>query len=134
MNSDPVAKWEEILRSHYWDDLLQLAGSNHNKSIHVRFFELERWDPELSRELLEWPEQILGAARAALQPIDLPADISLDGVQVRIIDLPVHSRLEQKCESHRAEDQCHGLPGVALPAQSSIRANHIHTPALQWSD
>lgn len=100
MNSDPVAKWEEILRSHYWDDLLQLAGSNHNKSIHVRFFELERWDPELSRELLERPEQILGAARAALLQIDLPEDISLDGIQVRIIDLPDHFRIEQLNYAH----------------------------------
>lgn len=100
MSSDPVTKWEEILRSHYGDDLLHLAGSNHNKSMHVRFSELERWDPELSRELLERPEQILGAARAALQQIDLPADISLDGVQVRIIDLPDHFRIEQLKYAH----------------------------------
>ena len=24
MNSDPVARWEEILRSRYWDELLAL--------------------------------------------------------------------------------------------------------------
>jgi hypothetical protein len=28
MNSDPVARWEEILRSRYWDELLVLAGSD----------------------------------------------------------------------------------------------------------
>lgn len=100
MSSDPVSKWEEILRSHYCDDLLQLAGFNHHKSMHVKFSELERWDPELSRELLERPEQILGAAKAALQQIDLPADISLDGVQVRIIDLPDHFRIEQLKYAH----------------------------------
>lgn len=72
MNSDPVARWEEILRSHYWDDLLALAGSNHNKCLYVRFSGLERCDPGLAHELLESPEQMLGAARAAIPQIDLP--------------------------------------------------------------
>lgn len=99
MNSDPVARWEEILRSHYWYDLLALAGSSHNKSLYVRFSELEICDPDFAHELLERTEQMLGAARAALLQIDLPAGI-LDGVQVRITDLPGHFRIGQLNSAH----------------------------------
>ena len=90
MNSDPVASWEEILRSHYWEDLLALAGSSPNKSLYVRFSDLERCDPGFAHELLERPELMLGAAIAALLQIDLPADICRDEFQVRIVELPGH--------------------------------------------
>jgi hypothetical protein len=33
MNSDPVARWEEVLRSLYWDGMLALAGSNMSSRI-----------------------------------------------------------------------------------------------------
>jgi len=41
MNSDPVAWWEEILRSRYWDELLALAGSDTIR-LYVKFSDLER--------------------------------------------------------------------------------------------
>lgn len=100
MNSDPVARWEEILRSHYWDVLLALAGSSPNMSLYVRFSDLERCDPGFAHELLERPEQMLGAARAALLQIDLPADICRDGFQVRVVQLPGHFQIRQLNRAH----------------------------------
>jgi replicative DNA helicase Mcm len=101
MNSDPVARWEEILRSRYWDELLALAGSDTNKSsLYVKFSDLERCDPEFARELLERPEKMLGAARAALLQIDLPNDTNLDRVQVRITELPGRFRIGQLNSAH----------------------------------
>ena len=99
MNSDPMARWEAILRSHYWDDLLALAGSN-KTSLYVRFSDLERCDLEFARELLKSPEKMLGAARAALLQIDLPQDAQLDRVQVRITKLPGHFRIGQLNSAH----------------------------------
>ena len=61
MDSDPVARWEEILRSRYWDELPGLAGSEMS-SPYVKFSDLERCDPEFARELLERHEKMLGAA------------------------------------------------------------------------
>ena len=101
MNSDPVARWEEILRSRYWDELLALAGSDTNKSsLYVKFSDLERCDPEFARELLETPEKMLGAARAALLQIDLPKDAHLDRIQVRITKLPGRFRIGQLNSAH----------------------------------
>jgi replicative DNA helicase Mcm len=100
MNSDPAARWEEILRSRYWDELLVLAGSDNNKSIYVKFSDLERCDPEFARELLETPEKMLGAARAALLQIDLPNDTNLDRVQVRITEMPGRFRIGQLNSAH----------------------------------
>jgi replicative DNA helicase Mcm len=99
MNSDPVTRWEEILRSRYWDELLALAGSDMS-SIYVKFSDLERCDPEFARELLERPEKMLGTARAALHQIDLSKDVHLDRVQVRITELPGHFRIGQLNSAH----------------------------------
>ena len=101
MNSDPVTRWEAILRSRYWDEMLVLAGSDTNKSsLHVKFSDLERCDPEFARELLERPGKMLGAARAALLQIDLPKDAHLDRVQVRITELPGYFRIGQLDSAH----------------------------------
>ncbi|MFA6371155.1 MAG: hypothetical protein WCW68_00875 [Methanothrix sp.] len=100
MNTEPVARWEEILRSRYWDELLALAGSDTNKSIYAKFSDLERCDPEFASELLESPEKMLGSARAALLQIDLPNDTNLDRVQVRITELPGRFRIEQLNGAH----------------------------------
>ena len=56
MNSDPVARWEEILRFRYWDEMLALAGSDMS-SLYVKFSDLERCDTEFARELLEKPRK-----------------------------------------------------------------------------
>jgi replicative DNA helicase Mcm len=114
MNSDPVARWEEILRSHYWDGLLALSGSKSSKSLYVKFPDLERHSPEFSREILDRPEQMLGAARAALLQIDLPANTNLDGVQVRITGLPGHFKIGQLSSAH--VDRLIAVEGSVLKA------------------
>ena len=54
MPADPVVKWEEFLRSRYWDDLLELADSYPDeRSLTVRFPDLDRFDPEFAEELSE---------------------------------------------------------------------------------
>lgn len=116
MNSDPVARWEEILRSLYWDELLVLAGSDMS-SLYVKFSDLERCDPEFARELLEMPEKMLGAARAALLQIDLPKDAQLDRVQVRIIELPGRFRIGQINSAHI--DRLIGIEGRVVKADKA---------------
>lgn len=96
MNANLVVKWEEVLRSRYWDELLKLADSYPNeRSLIIRFSDLDKYDPDLAKELIENPEQILGAAKAALLDIDLPRDINLDQAHVRIIGLPKCFKIKQ---------------------------------------
>jgi replicative DNA helicase Mcm len=127
MNSDPVTIWEGVLRSHYWDDLLALAGSNSSKSLNVKFSDLERHNPEFSREILDRPEQMLGAARAALLRIDLPADTNQDGVQVRIIGLPVRFKIGQLSSAH--VDRLIAIEGTVLRADRA-RSRRVSSAVL----
>lgn len=101
MTADPVSKWEEFLRSRYWDELLELADSYPDeRSLVVRFPDLDRYDPEFAEELLESPEQNLEAARSALLEIDLPMDVYLERAHVRIVELPRHYKTRDLRSDH----------------------------------
>ncbi|MBN1324358.1 MAG: minichromosome maintenance protein MCM [Methanotrichaceae archaeon] len=101
MPSDPASDWEEFIRSRYWDDLLELAGSYPGeKSLKIRFPDLDRYDPEFADSLLEEPDKLLDAAREALLEIDLPFDVRLDHAHVRIVELPVHYKTRELRSDH----------------------------------
>ena len=101
MPDDPVAKWEEFLRSRYWDDLLELADSYPDeRSLTVRFSDLDRFDPEFAEELLETPEPLMEAAQAAILDLDLPMDVYLERAHVRIIELPRHFKTRELRSDH----------------------------------
>jgi replicative DNA helicase Mcm len=101
MSSDSVAKWEEFLRSRYWDDLLALADTYpENRSLEVKFPDLDRYDPDFADELLEGPEELLEAAGAALLEIDLPIEVYLDKAHVRIVELPQHYKTRELRSDH----------------------------------
>jgi len=101
MAADPIAKWEEFLRSRYWDELLELADSYPDeRSLIIRFPDLDRYDPDFAEELLDNPDQILEAAGATLLEIDLPMDVYLDRAHVRIVDLPRHYKTRELRSDH----------------------------------
>lgn len=101
MPADPVAKWEEFLRSRYWDDLLELADSYPDeRSLKIRFSDIDKFDPDFAEELMENPEQSLEAARAAMLELDLPMDVYMDRAHVRIEELPRHFKTRELRSDH----------------------------------
>jgi replicative DNA helicase Mcm len=101
MPSDPLAKWEEFLRSRYWDDLLELADSYPDeRSLEIRFPDIDKFDPDFAEELLENPEEILEAARAAMLELDLPMDVYMDRAHLRIVELPRHFKTRELRSDH----------------------------------
>jgi len=101
MTADPIIKWQEFIRSRYWDDLLELADSYPDKrSLKILFSDLDKFDPDFAEELLENPEQILEAAHAAMLELDLPMDVFLDGAHVRITELPRHYKTRELRSDH----------------------------------
>jgi len=101
MPADPVAKWAEFLRSRYWDELLKLADSYPDeRSLKIRFSDIDKFDSEFAEELLENPEQILEAAHAALLELDLPMDVYMDRAHVRIAELPRHFKTRELRSDH----------------------------------
>ncbi|HOT07643.1 MAG TPA: minichromosome maintenance protein MCM [Methanotrichaceae archaeon] len=101
MISDAVGKWEEFIRSRYWDDLLELAESYPaSRSLCLSFPDLDRYDPEFADELLENPDRILEAAHIALLEMDLPLEADLSGSHVRIFGLPRHYKTRELRSDH----------------------------------
>jgi len=101
MPADPVAKWEEFLRTRYWDELLELADSYPDeRSLTVKFSDIDRFDPEFAEELLDNPEPIMEAAHAALLELDLPMDVYMDRAHVRIAELPRHFKTRELRSDH----------------------------------
>ncbi|MCE8424361.1 MAG: minichromosome maintenance protein MCM [Candidatus Methanoperedens sp.] len=81
--------WEEFLKSYYWEKILDLAKDYPEKrSLNIQFFDLEQFDMELARELIEHPESVLKHANEALLALDLPSDVVFVNTHIRIIDLP----------------------------------------------
>ncbi|MCQ8903571.1 MAG: minichromosome maintenance protein MCM [Methanothrix sp.] len=101
MSYDPVSKWEEFIRSRYWDDLLKLAESYPStRSLIVDFSDLDRYDTEFADDLLENPDVMLDAAHSALQEIVLPVDVDLSGAHVRVVNLPQHLKTRDLRSDH----------------------------------
>ncbi|MDD1742407.1 MAG: minichromosome maintenance protein MCM, partial [Methanotrichaceae archaeon] len=89
MSADLVTKWEEFLRSRYWDDLLELADSYPDqRSLIIRFTDIDKFDHEFAEELLDNPEMLLETAKTALLELDLPIDVLLDKANLRIVEMP----------------------------------------------
>lgn len=101
MSYDPISKWEEFIRSRYWDDLLKLAESYPStRSLIVDFADLDRYDTEFADDLLENPDVMLDAAHTALQEIVLPVDVDLSGAHVRVVNLPQHLKTRDLRSDH----------------------------------
>lgn len=91
--TDTESKWDEklkrFLKDYYWNEILQLANEYPDqRSLSVDFTDIEKFDRELSKEFLEHPGELIGAAEAALKEIDLPVETILDQAHVRLIRVP----------------------------------------------
>ncbi len=101
MSYDPVSKWEEFIRSRYWDALLKVAESYPStRSLIVDFADLDRYDTDFADDLLENPDVLLDAAQNALQEIVLPVDVDLSRAHIRIVDLPQHLKTRELRSDH----------------------------------
>ena len=81
--------WEEFFKRYYKDPINVLAENYPEKrSLMVNFSDIERFDMELARELIEHPDAVLKHANEAISSIDLPVEVDFDNVHVRIIGLP----------------------------------------------
>lgn len=72
----------------YWDALLELSADYPDRrSIYIEYRHLELYDRDLALELINNPDEWLKAATDAISEIDLPNNIYMTGVEVRIIGL-----------------------------------------------
>jgi replicative DNA helicase Mcm len=89
-NSELVDSFEQFFRNYYDNEIKQLAQQypNEQRSLHVDWQDLYRYDPNLADDFLAQPEQLQRYAEEALRLYDLPIDVSLGQAHVRIRNLP----------------------------------------------
>jgi len=89
-NSELVDSFEQFFRNYYDNEIKQLAKRypNEQRSLHVDWQDLYRFDPDLADDFIAQPEQLQRYAEEALRLYDLPIDVSLGQAHVRIRNLP----------------------------------------------
>ena len=88
--------WEEFFKRYYKDAINDLAESYPEKrSLWVKFSDIEKFDPDLGRELIDHPDPVLKHANEAIVSIDLPVDVIIDSAHVRIIGLPERIQIRE---------------------------------------
>ncbi|SFC30018.1 replicative DNA helicase Mcm [Halobiforma haloterrestris] len=89
-NSELVDSFEQFFRNYYDNEIKQLAQQypNEQRSLHVDWQDLYRFDPDLADDFIAQPEQLQRYAEEALRLYDLPIDVSLGRAHVRIRNLP----------------------------------------------
>ncbi|HLB71239.1 MAG: minichromosome maintenance protein MCM [Candidatus Methanoperedens sp.] len=93
--------WEDFFKRYCWEKILVLAKNYPEKrSLLVDFSDLERFDMELARELIDHPDNVLKHANEALRATDLPVDVDFINVHVRIIRLPERILVRELRSAH----------------------------------
>ncbi len=96
MVQSSIQIWEDFFKRYYWENILELAKDYPEKcSLYVQFSDLERFDMEIARELLDHPDAVLEHANEALAGVVLPADVEFKNTHVRIIKLPERVQIRE---------------------------------------
>src|SRR6056297_189866 len=124
-NSELVNSFEQFFRNYYDNDIKQLAQRypNEQRSLHVDWQDLYRFDPDLADDFIAQPEQLQRYAEEALRLYDLPINVSLGQAHVRIRNLPETESPEIR--EIRAPDmnslvQVHGIVRKATDVRPKI--------------
>ena len=96
MAQSSTQTWADFFKRYYWDTILELANDYPDKrSLFIDFPDIERFDMDLARELLEHPESVMKHANEALSSIDLPADVVFTNTHVRIVKVPERIQIRE---------------------------------------
>ncbi|MFD1565487.1 minichromosome maintenance protein MCM [Haloarchaeobius amylolyticus] len=124
-NSELVDSFEQFFRNYYDNEIKQLAQRypNEQRSLHVDWQDLYRFDPDLADDFIAQPEQLQRYAEEAIRLYDLPIDVSLGQAHVRIRNLPETESPEIR--EIRARDmnslvQVHGIVRKATDVRPKI--------------
>ena len=80
----------DFLRSYYREDIGQLAQyyPKEQKSLHVNYSDVYRFDPDIAQDLKDNPETFLDYFEEALRLFDLPVNVDFSDAHVRVHNLP----------------------------------------------
>ncbi|GAA0667879.1 minichromosome maintenance protein MCM [Natronoarchaeum mannanilyticum] len=101
-NTELVDSFEQFYRNYYRDEIGQLAQNypGEQRSLHVDWQDLYKYDPDLADDYLSQPEQLQEYAEEALRIYDLPVDVSLGRAHVRVHNLPETTEIREIRSRH----------------------------------
>jgi replicative DNA helicase Mcm len=79
----------QFYRDYYREDIAKLAQSypKDQTSLWIDYRDVWRYNPNLADDLREQPDELLPHFEEAVDMVDIPLDVSLDGVSVRVFNL-----------------------------------------------
>ncbi|WP_128478975.1 minichromosome maintenance protein MCM [Halorussus pelagicus] len=88
-NTELIDNFEQFYRRYYSDEIGRLAQNYpiDQRSLHIDWTDLYRYDSDLADDFLSQPEQLREYAEEALRLYDLPVDINLGQAHVRVENL-----------------------------------------------
>ena len=92
-----VDRFDGFYREYYRDEIGRLAQRypNEQRSLHVDWGDLYRFDRDVAEDYLAQPDQLREYAEEALRLYDLPVDVSLGQAHVRIRALPETTEIRE---------------------------------------
>lgn len=76
---------EEYLQRYHEEDIAYIAKEpNDRESLWIDYSDLWRYDPEICDKLRDYPEKTLEHIEEAVDMVDVPLDVDLDNVTVRV--------------------------------------------------
>ncbi|MFC7096044.1 minichromosome maintenance protein MCM [Halobaculum marinum] len=91
--NDGIERLGRWLRNEHMDALAELAQQypNESRTFALDWHDLARWDESLADRLLGAPDDTLEEIEEAIRVVDLPVDLSMSRVNVRVHNLPESS-------------------------------------------
>ncbi|MBI2632456.1 hypothetical protein HYW75_05610, partial [Candidatus Pacearchaeota archaeon] len=84
-----IELFKEFIEESYKEELYKLVEQG-EKALVLDFWKLAQFDPELSEQLLNYPEETMKAAELALDQFDLPENVM---VKLRVKNIPASQKL-----------------------------------------
>jgi len=113
-NTELTDAFEEFYRNYYRNEIGELAQNypTDQKSLHIDWNDLYRFDPDLADDYRNKPNQLQDYAEEALRLYDLPVDVKLGQAHVRVRNIP---------ETTAIGDLRHEHHGSLIAVQGAVR-------------
>jgi replicative DNA helicase Mcm len=86
-STEQMRRFKDFVENHYYGELLEIVRLG-KKSIPIDFSKLIKFDPELSEEILENPEDLIKACELTLSDFDVSKSDDQKRIHIRFFNLP----------------------------------------------
>jgi replicative DNA helicase Mcm len=104
-NMELIDIWEEFYENYYRNEIGELAKNypDEQRSLYIDWDHLYSFDPDLADNYIAEPDQIRDYAEEALRLYDLPVDVKLGQVHVRVRNIQERTSLADIRATHRGQ-------------------------------